>query len=532
MYIAIPLCVCAFLTIGVTVSLDSLYQSSATILIERQGTTKEMAASAAGGFLEERFRSIAAIVQARKPLEAIIEEQDVYPELKEKMTVQALVSKMREDIVLEQVKDDDGSLSMGRQPHNTLTFVLRFQHTNPETAARVVTAMTKLFFEKDESSRESKGISKLAFLSEQVEQNQHEIDRAERNLTTFKNENLLSLPQLMDVNMKAMDDLQREIKIKEIQLVSARDRLIYLEGQLAVIPPTQKPYMSENGRILSMEDQLEALRSQYLNLKATHSDQHPDVVRLRSQIDALGNASSLSGQLQQLHQRLEEKETSRSLLLERVSPEHPDIKAVERDIETVRGKIEALVRDRSEFGDQDSVEPDNPVYISMLTKLESAKLEVGSLERIVSDLTGKLDEYQARIEQMPRVEQAFLTLQRQYNYLLDQHQENYRRYQTARETFDLEFRNISETYTLIEPPIVAEKPIKPNRPLLFVLGMMFSMGVAGAVSITAEYLDHSIHTPTDLAEITGVRVLGSVPVISMKKKRNMKCFFLRGDRES
>lgn len=513
MAVLLPFALCLAASLTLVAMIKSVYESSATILIERQVSVSELASGGLGPSLEDRFQAITKMVLSRRNIAGLIEHMDLYPELRGKVSSQRLVDKMLADVTLHQVKEGEGMISMGKLPSNSLTFTLGFRCTDPRVAANVVQGLVDLLMVESMKSRESKILSRYTFLSEQLDAVQRDIAATEEKISSFKEENLLSLPELMNVNMKALDDLQREIDIKRIQLTSARDRVIYMEGQLRGLSPNLKPFMGANGKILTMEDQLEALRSQYLNMKATHSDRHPDLIRLRRQIEALEQASGVSGRLSGLYDRLEQKESERRVLAERLSPEHPDLQALDRDIAGVKSEIETLSSGGGEkmLKPGQRPEPDNPAFIEMLTRVESARLEVASLERSIADLETKQGDYQGRIEQMPQVEQEYINLERQYKYLQVQHKELYARQQSAKEAIDLELQQISETITIIEPPFVPEKPIKPNRPVLAVLGLLFAIGVGLGAGVAVEYMDHSLHTAQDLAELTGMSVLGVIP---------------------
>lgn len=513
MAVLLPFVLCLAASLALVATIKSVYESSATILIERQVSASDLARGALGTPLEDRFQAITKMVLSRKNIAGLIEHLDLYPELQGEVSSQRLVDKMLSDISIHQLKEREGMVSMGKLPSNSLTFSLGFRGTDPQVTADVVQRLVDLLMMESMKTRESKVLSRYNFLSEQLDAVQRDIAQTEERISRFKEQNLLSLPELMNVNMKALDDLQREIDIKRIQLTSARDRVIYMEGQLRGISPNLKPFMSANGKILAMEDQLEALRSQYLNMKATHSDKHPDLIRLRRQIEALEEASGVSGRLSGLYDRLEQKESERRVLAERLSAEHPDIQAMDRDIAGVKREIEALSSGggKAAPGPGQRSDPDNPAFIEMLTRVESARLEVASLERSIADLEAKQDDYQKRIEQMPQVEQEYINLERKYQYLQTQHKELYARQQSAKEAIDLELQQISETITMLEPPFVPEKPIKPNRPVLAVLGLLFAIGVGLGTGVAVEYMDHSMHTAQELAELSGVSVLGVIP---------------------
>ena len=70
-----------------------------------------------------------------------------------------------------------------------------------------------------------------------------------------------------------------------------------------------------------------------------------------------------------------------------------------------------------------------------------------------------------------------------------------------------------ERFTLLEPPLLPDRPVKPNRPKLlfmgFILAMMSGIGVAGVT----EAIDAGIHGENALTTITKAKPLVSIPYI-------------------
>ena len=71
----------------------------------------------------------------------------------------------------------------------------------------------------------------------------------------------------------------------------------------------------------------------------------------------------------------------------------------------------------------------------------------------------------------------------------------------------------SEHLQVIEQPIIPQKPIKPNRPKLFVLSSALATVAGFGVVLLAELLDRSIRGTRDLIGVVDSRLLVAIPFI-------------------
>ena len=78
---------------------------------------------------------------------------------------------------------------------------------------------------------------------------------------------------------------------------------------------------------------------------------------------------------------------------------------------------------------------------------------------------------------------------------------------------NLESERKGEKFTLIEPPVLPERPAKPNRLAIIIVSAVLSLLMAlGSVRL-AEALDDKIYSRKALVEIMQVPPLATVPVI-------------------
>jgi succinoglycan biosynthesis transport protein ExoP len=108
------------------------------------------------------------------------------------------------------------------------------------------------------------------------------------------------------------------------------------------------------------------------------------------------------------------------------------------------------------------------------------------------------------------VEQAYLALIRDYQNASAKHQEVMNKILEARIAEGMEEHQKGERFTLIDPAGYPETPISPKRRLILMAGVILSLGVGFGSVALAEYLDHSVKSSDELAQLTGLPVLGSI----------------------
>ena len=91
----------------------------------------------------------------------------------------------------------------------------------------------------------------------------------------------------MPLNLQLLSQADRELMDIDQQIRILEERKNYLEGELATIKPNT-PIMSVTGeRILDSAERLRALRAQYAGTSANLSPDHPDIMKMKQEIEAL-----------------------------------------------------------------------------------------------------------------------------------------------------------------------------------------------------------------------------------------------------
>lgn len=513
----IPLVVTFFVVMAgaaaVIASRPSVYRSWGTMLVEGRFAQTDLLRSSATGLLMEHLNSVQQTVMNRSNLLSIIEDFELYPNLRGSLSDDELVDLMRQDIILNISKSSQDELpAFSRMPMDTVTVQIEYQSITPQTATSVAIVLVNHFMEESSNRREAKAQETYLFLQNQVRQTKLEAEGVELEIALYKKEHFRSLPELMDMNLMAMDRIQKQMDSTQMELTLAKERTLFLEGQMAVQEPLRHTVTTEGQKVLTLEEQVRQMRNQLLALRAVQSDKHPDVIQLARRLEAMEGVVSSLEQLRNVQTRLRERQTNLAELRKKFSPQHPDVMAMEKEVALLAGEAEALsAQNASSRGATES--PDNPAYINLSTQIAQARLEIEAKEKMLDDLANKYTEFRQRIEDTPGVEQGFIELQRRYDTAKTSLRDLSARLQSAKEAMDIEKGELGEKITILEMPTIPERPFKPNRVLLLLLSLFMAGGAGLIAGFVVESIDPTVHSPQEAAMVTGLPLLGTFPAL-------------------
>ena len=76
-----------------------------------------------------------------------------------------------------------------------------------------------------------------------------------------------------------------------------------------------------------------------------------------------------------------------------------------------------------------------------------------------------------------------------------------------------------ERFTIAEPAQLPEKPYKPNRVAIVLLGFVLALGAGVGLAAAQEATDDSVKTVDELNNVTGLPVFSLIPLIETDEER-------------
>ena len=517
--ILIPFFLLFFTTCIIAFSLPSVYRSSATILIEEQEVPPEFIRSTVTGYLEERLQTLTQQIMSRPSLLEVINRFNLYADLRDKYTIDEIVEKMRDSIKLETISTEASNPRGGRPVSATVAFTISYEGKNPDIVQRVANHLASLYLEENLKNREEKAKGTTQFLENQLEILRKQIADLDHKIAAFKEKHLAELPELMQLNLETLRRMQNEINNIDQQIKNLEERKVYLQGQLATISPYSSIITETGERILGPEDRLKILQSQYLTLMATLSPKHPDVVKVKREIEKLKNEVKNKESLPDKVKRLKNLKARLVELRGRFSEKHPDVKKIKREIASLEKEIEDASKNTNTTI---AKEPDNPAYINLSTQISSTEIEIKNLKQQREKLKKRLEDYEKRLEKMPEVERKYQEMLRDKVNAETRYRELMNQLMEAKSAQGLEESQKGERLTIIDPPHRPEKPYKPNRPAIILIGFILALGGGIGMGSIMEYTDRSVKGVTDIASITDVPVLVVLPKIKTEEEEKQE----------
>lgn len=467
----VPLLLIVIAVAVVALFLPSVYLSTSTILIEQREIPAEYVTTSMTTYAEQRIQSINQRVLTSSKLLELIKQFDLYTELKKKKTIDEVIAEMREDILLEPVNVEIADRRSGKTATATIAFTLSYEGENPQKVQQVANTITSLFLKEDLKVRKDQASSTHMFLKEEKERIQKNLADYEKDMAVFKQNNANSLPEMFQINMQTLDSIQRNIESKKEILRSLKEKKEELEEQLANTPVDLAAMGLQ--REIKDEDEmrLEMLKMELINLKTKFSDLYPDVKKLNQEI------RELSVKVEQSKAKKEEEK-----------------KAKENTAK-------------------------NPAYVTLSSRLAGMKSDVESVINHIKDLEKEAAVYKERLAATPGVEENYNNLLTEKQSLTAKYNDLQAKMMEAKVAQGLESKQKGERFTLVESARFPEKPYKPNRLAILLIGIVLGIGVGVGFASIVEFSDTSFRDSEALIRATGFPVLTEVPTIITREDR-------------
>ncbi len=445
---------------------DPVYRSTSTILIEEQEIPRDYVMSTVTSYAEQRLQTINQRIMSSSRLVQIINQFNLYADKRNSLTTEEIVENMRKkDIKFDTVMADVIDRRTGQKTAATIAFTVSYEGKNPAVVQQVDNVLASLYLEENikVTSQQASGTTK--FLDDEMKSVQTRLLELEREIAVYKEKNPLALPELFQFNLQSLEANNRTYDQLLDQLRTLKEKAGYLQTQLATMVPDAET---------QDKDRLKELRVTLSALKTRYSDEYPDVSKTKKEIEVL-------------EQRLN-------------SPK----------------KQEAIAK-----------KPDNPAYIALDSQLASTQSEISSIERQISQIDKNKTEYSRRMEMSPRVEEGYKKLLEDRNNTQAKYEDLTKKYMEAKVAQGLEREDIGDRFTLIDPARLPEKPVRPNRPVILLIGLILGIGAGAGVAVLQEANDHSARKAEDLAMAGPFPVLAEIPEIvtmedELRKKRRRK----------
>jgi polysaccharide chain length determinant protein (PEP-CTERM system associated) len=444
------------------------FRSEALLLVIPQQVPNDYVTPTVTQSIEERLPAITDQILSRSRLEQIILQMDLYKSEQSREVMEDIVQRMRKDVT---------TSATGRDVNS---FRVTYVSDSPEKARKVAERLASLYIEQNLKDRENQADSTSQFLTTQLDEAKRRLIEQEKKLEEYRKSHAGQLPSQLQGNLQAIQTASLQLQSINESTNRAQERRLLIERQIAdtqAVPlPTPAPVPDENVAPTT-EQQLE---------------------RSRARLD---------------------------FILQRYTPEHPEVVSLQRTITDLSAKLEGEAP-RTTANQTPSVtaaeSAQQKKILDLRAELEVIDFQVAANRTEAARLQAAIAGYQSKVDVVPTRESELVELTRDYGTM----QAAYTNLLVKREesllAANLERRQIGEQFRLLDS---ASLPERPYNELQRVGVMASGAGVGLVIGLLAvaflEYRDRSFRSEEEVAKSLSVPVLALIPPMHSRGERRL-----------
>jgi polysaccharide chain length determinant protein (PEP-CTERM system associated) len=350
---------------------------------------------------------------------------------------------------------------------------ITYKDSEAERAYNVARRLADLFIAESLAAKERESSDAYKFIDSQVEIYRDKLTDAEDKLKAYRGQNADARPGSEKDSSTRIGELRTQVENARMDLMEQRSKESALVAQLSgetEITAVQTREGQYRVRLAELQTQLDTLM-------LTYTDAHPDVIRVRHQ-------------MQDLQDQVRREQAQRAQRTASGTPTPVD----------------------------DSVQF-NPLYQELRSKLAEVRRNIAAEQSRMGASESLLNSELDRGRRIADSENKLSELTRDYEVNRDIYQDLLKRRENARVSMNLDADHRGLTFVIQEP---AELPLRPSG-LRF---MHFSLaGIGAGVFLPAVLLfglvrfDPRIRMASQIERLTGIPVLASVPLYATRQDR-------------
>lgn len=451
------------ISVMVAIALPPTYRATGTIMVESQQVSDNVIATTVRSQLDEQINIIKQRIMSRDNLLQLANKHNIFKGNKGALSSSELIDKMRDRIIIEP-DNSSTSIRTNRQGQQALAFTLSFEDRHPDVALDVTNDLINLFLDWNVKLRTEGATETTEFLTQEAEKLKTEVDRLEKLIADYKQQNKNALPEQLALRMTMLSRAENDLREVERDLRSTKEEIRTLEVELAAAKHGL-------GADENSSQSLPALKAELARLSSIYKESHPDIRRLQRKIDAMEKA---------IDQPASATTTTPTLAVYRIQ-----------------------------------------------SKIDSDKARLISLNQQKEMLQHKISENEGAMILTPKVGQGLDVLLRDRDSAQKKFEELRNKRMNAKIAENLESEKKSGRLSVLEPPLLPEKPYKPNRVKIILIGFFLALLSSGGIIMLLETMNQRIRGSEALTHVLGYRPLAIIPYLTIqedleRKKRILK----------
>ena len=459
-WIIVPSVTVILIALALTPLIPRSYQSTTTILVEPQKIPTEYVRATVTTDVTDRLHTIGLEVMSSTRLIHIINDLNLYPELRKKENINQIVGAMRKDISVDVVRapTDDGKNSVG-------AFKISYVGRTPQETQSVTKEMADLFIRENLKERDQQAQGTDAFITAQLAQARQQLAAQDAKIRAFKDAHMGSLPEQEQANLQMVGQYEALLQTNNEAIDRANQQRVYLQSLLNVKtsgnPGTPTP-AAPTALQLEIAQKQSELNADLLK----YTPEHPDVIRLQHDIAAL-----------------------------KLQVQHAPRSSASGSIAT-----NALTGEGPSVTDQ------------LRSQLVSLNEEIRARNARQEQVEQKLKQLQGAVESQPAVQTAFSSLDRDYQEMEKNYNDLLAKQQAASMAAELERHDESEQFIVLDPANLPSKPYRPDPVLIGLGSVLIGLLIGLIFAMTVELRDDTMHDADEVAAYLKLPVIVALPI--------------------
>jgi len=278
--------------LGASLVLPKKFTSQTLVEVKQPSVGPDFVKPVVTEDLNHRLASMKEQILSRTRLQPIIEKFDLYSGERNRVQIEDLVERLRTAIDIKPMEPTPGTQSRQLPGfHVDVTF------NNPRTAQKICSEITLMFLEQNSRERKLQASETTSFLSKQLEEAKKNLADQDAKLAQFKRQYLGSLPEEEQSNLNILTGMNSQLEANTQALSRAHQDKVFNESLLGQQEANWKT-SQEKIAPETTEQQVAALQDQLTSLEARYTPEHPDVIKMKSQIEELKKRKSESPKMQ------------------------------------------------------------------------------------------------------------------------------------------------------------------------------------------------------------------------------------------
>ncbi len=429
--------------------LPKLFEAKSTVFIERSIIKDMVKGITITPSVEDKIRVLRYAMLSRESVLNVLKKLDLDTTTKNERQLEEMINKFQNGTDIN-IKGND-------------LFIVTFQDRDPQVAMEYVNALVRGYVESNVSSKREEAYGANRFITEQVKLYKDKVDKAEEAIIAYRQ----SKGVYMSVDDRALIDEIKTymaesdaMRIRRNELVATRKSI---KQQLRGEEPFTVAVLNTRRSGGSSDVQISMRENRIKQLLSSYTENYPEIIKLKAEIEALksapkgGNSSDYS---------VPESEMST------LNPIHQDLKQRLFQTESELGAIDAKLRQMGAVVGRKEGE---------LRNIPAEKMKLAELEK-------ERDAHRLIYEQLlARQGQSEVSKQ-------------------------MEVEDKATTFRIVDPAVVSNKPVSPNRVRLILLGILAGLAGGAGIIFLRETLDSSVKESSTLKQL-GLEVIAVIPRI-------------------